>query len=334
VSSGDRVTRRQAVVELETSKAAIEVEAEADGFIEILESARTEVAVGTLIGRIRLADDPAVPNLNTRIADSAGVDSVARGSTNAADVQGSRFSKRAQAVIAKHGLDPGVFASLSLVREADVLRYLAASAAQPGTPPANGQHHEAPSAAAAGTTAEPLTEQEVLPRSGLLSEARASARQRGQSMLWLAWNYLWRNWLLGNLVPFSPWGLTIVLHRWRGVTIGSDCYVDPTAILETAYPENITVGNDVRITARAVIMTHIKAPRYLRDNGLVPFAVKPVVLGDHCFIGVNAVLMPGVTIGKGAVVTSGAVVLTDVPPFAVVSGNPARVIRSLRKAEE
>ena len=63
---------------------------------------------------------------------------------------------------------------------------------------------------------------------------------------------------------------------------------------------------------------------------MMPLVLKPVVLEDHCFIGVNSVLMPGVTIGAGAVVASGSVVLGNVPPFTVVAGNPAKPVKTLK----
>jgi acetyltransferase-like isoleucine patch superfamily enzyme len=174
-----------------------------------------------------------------------------------------------------------------------------------------------------GTTSPPATYRSR----GLLGDARRSASDRGANVLWLAWNYFWRNWLLGNLVRVAPVGVRNVLHRWRGVKMGRDCFIDPNAILETAYAENITLGDDVRVTAGAIVMTHIKAPHLLRDKGYVPTVLKPVVLKSHSFIGVNAVVMPGVTVGEGAVVTSGSVVLADVPPYTMVSGNPARIVK-------
>jgi acetyltransferase-like isoleucine patch superfamily enzyme len=55
--------------------------------------------------------------------------------------------------------------------------------------------------------------------------------------------------------------------------------------------------------------------------------IEPVRVGDWADIGVNAVLLPGVTVGKGAIVGAGAVVSRDVPPFAIVAGVPARFVR-------
>ena len=55
----------------------------------------------------------------------------------------------------------------------------------------------------------------------------------------------------------------------------------------------------------------------------------PVTLGHDVWIGHGAVVLPSVSIGNGAAVGAGAIVTKDVPPFAVVAGNPARVVREL-----
>jgi acetyltransferase-like isoleucine patch superfamily enzyme len=213
----------------------------------------------------------------------------------------------------ERGLDASVFAHLAHVREADVIRFLEAGERGRGASRAAG-----PAPGAGGATAA---------NSSWMKDASVASRERGHGVVWLAFNYLFRNYLLGHLVAIAPRGVILPLHRLRGVKIGKGCYIDPTALIETAYPENVTIGDDVRVTARVVIMTHIKAPHYLRETGIVPNVLKPVVLDDHSFIGVSAVIMPGVKVGKAAVVASGAVVLGDVPPYTMVAGNPARVIR-------
>ena len=58
---------------------------------------------------------------------------------------------------------------------------------------------------------------------------------------------------------------------------------------------------------------------------------KPVVVKDNCDIGVGSILLPGVTIGTGAMIGAGSVVTRDVEPYAVAAGNPARVIRKRKK---
>ncbi|VED53403.1 Maltose O-acetyltransferase [Raoultella terrigena] len=61
---------------------------------------------------------------------------------------------------------------------------------------------------------------------------------------------------------------------------------------------------------------------------------KPVTIGNNVWIGGRAVINPGVTIGDNAVIASGAVVVKDVPPNAVVGGNPAQIIRMLEAEKE
>ena len=212
-----------------------------------------------------------------------------------------------------------MFRHLSLVREADVRIYLERG------------RHEAD---------EEGSPQEVMPapppasvsmpspaKHGKFHDAFSSTQDRGRGIVWLAANYFFRNYVLGLLVRVAPRGIILPLHRLRGVKMGKNCFIDPTALVETAYPENVTLGDDVRIAAHAVIMTHIKAPHYLRETGIMPAVLKPVTLEDHCFIGVNATVMPGVTVGKAAVVASGAVVVAGVPAFSMVAGNPAKVIK-------
>jgi acetyltransferase-like isoleucine patch superfamily enzyme len=62
-------------------------------------------------------------------------------------------------------------------------------------------------------------------------------------------------------------------------------------------------------------------------------ASQPVVIEDDVWIGAKASIMPGVTIGRGSVVGTAAVVTKDVPPFSVVAGVPARIVKTLDPAK-
>lgn len=316
-AEGDLVRTGMAVVELETSKSVIDVDAPAAGRLTIRRQAGEQVPIGELLGLIGdgVAAAPAVVR-PVVVAPAAAV--------SPASASGPTISAKARELIEAHGIDATAFSHLALVREADVRQLIAARNTAASVADA-----EPAALGPAPTSAPPavaLPSEPWRPK-GLFGDAARASSERGTSVVWLAFNYLWRNWLLGNLVRVAPRGVINVLHRWRGVTMGHDCYIDPNAIMETAYPENITLGNDVRVTAGAIIMTHIKGPHYLRDQGFVPVVLEPVVLEDHCFVGVNAVILPGVTVGRAAVVASGAVVTADVPPLTMVAGNPAKVVK-------
>jgi len=325
VADGAELRPGMPVVELETSKSVVEVEATAAGRLRIHVQAGVQVPVGDVLGVIGGEDAHAsgvgtalVPQTRTVANASSPV------AASSAQTGPNTVSAKARRLMEEHGIDAAVFAHLPLVRESDVQAHLDATQAQLQPPSVS----QVPVTQVSGTrpAAGHAADDAWRPK-GLWGDAARASSDRGVSVWWLAFNYLWRNWFLGNLVKVAPRGVINVLHRWRGVRMGADCFVDPAAILETAYPENITIGNDVRVTAGAIIMTHIKPPHYLRDKGYVPVVLKPVVLEDHCFIGVNAVVMPGVTVGRASVVGSGAVVTADVPPLTMVAGNPARIIK-------
>lgn len=90
----------------------------------------------------------------------------------------------------------------------------------------------------------------------------------------------------------------------------------------------ITIGDNVLIAAGTVITSvghPIEPPRWGRS------VAEPIVIGNEVWIGANAVILPGVTIGEGAIIAAGAVVTKDVLPYTVVAGVPARAIRNINK---
>lgn len=111
--------------------------------------------------------------------------------------------------------------------------------------------------------------------------------------------------------------------RHIGVTIGEDCFISTREW--GGEPYLISIGNHVQITRMASVHTHGggNSVRMLNPTFDVFGKVK---IEDWAYIGSFAQIMPGVTIGEGALVAAGAVVTKSVPPHTVVGGNPARVI--------
>lgn len=143
-----------------------------------------------------------------------------------------------------------------------------------------------------------------------------------------AFAYLLKSYVLLLLARVAPPGLTSVCHRMRGVNVGTGVVIDRFAVIDGSYPEQITIEDEVRIAPGAVVVAHYQPGETLAAYS--PPYVKAVRLGRSSFIGVNAVIMPGVTVGEGAIIMAGSVVLSDVPPYNVVCGNPARVVSRVR----
>ena len=92
----------------------------------------------------------------------------------------------------------------------------------------------------------------------------------------------------------------------------------------------VTIGHHVNlaqgITVTALNHNFTDVTQRIDEQGV---STREVTIADDVWIGANAVVLPGVSIGRHAVVAAGAVVTRDVPPFSVVAGVPARVVRTL-----
>jgi acetyltransferase-like isoleucine patch superfamily enzyme len=99
--------------------------------------------------------------------------------------------------------------------------------------------------------------------------------------------------------------------------------------------KQITIGRHCRIAGNVQILDspgHPTDPDQRRAGMPArPEDVRPIVIQDNVWIGNNAIIFPGVTIGEGAVIAAGAVVMNNVPPNTLVAGNPARQLASLAK---
>lgn len=111
--------------------------------------------------------------------------------------------------------------------------------------------------------------------------------------------------------------------RHLGVKIGKNCFISTREW--SSEPFLITIGNNVQVTRDVFIHTHGGGNCIRKDHPEFDVFGK-VVIEDWAYIGSGSHIMPGVTIGEGALVAACSVVTKSVPPHTVVAGNPARVI--------
>lgn len=118
--------------------------------------------------------------------------------------------------------------------------------------------------------------------------------------------------------------------RGCGWKIGDDVYIADGLIIveELADRDNLRIGHRVSIAPRVTLVTS-SHPNRSRIRSVAPVASGPIVIEDDVWIGAGAVVLPGVRIGRGAVVGALALVTQDVEELTVVAGQPARAIRKL-----
>jgi acetyltransferase-like isoleucine patch superfamily enzyme len=138
-----------------------------------------------------------------------------------------------------------------------------------------------------------------------------------------------RNRVLQVLALYSPGGDTtrVALHRRRGVEIGRGTWIGFDTLIEPSYPHRVVIGDRVAIGIRVLILAHFAHQGRNREStaGELDDRVS-VRIEDDAFIGPGSLIMPNVTIGRGAVVAAGSIVTRSVAPLTMVQGNPAQPI--------
>ena len=131
--------------------------------------------------------------------------------------------------------------------------------------------------------------------------------------LWrIVWNSFW--------IFFSRWIPWFNIKRWMlrrtGAKVGKNTAIGLEATFDILFPQDITIGEDVIIGYTSTILCH----GYLREE----YQRGPVTIEDGVSIGANCTILPGVTIGKGAVIGAMSLVNRDVPAGEFWAGVPAR----------
>lgn len=114
----------------------------------------------------------------------------------------------------------------------------------------------------------------------------------------------------------------IMRMRWcyfhlMGMDVDKTAKISPSARLDHTYPKGIHIGKFSFIAGGSLILSHDYSRKMHTDTWI----------GEYCFIGMDAIVLPGNRIGDHSVVGAGSVVTKDVPPHTIVAGNPAKIIK-------
>ncbi len=113
----------------------------------------------------------------------------------------------------------------------------------------------------------------------------------------------------------------------KNLTIGKNVFFNSGCKMQDQ--GGITIGDGTLIGHNVVLATLNHDMQPSKRGNMHP---KPICIGKNVWIGSNATVLPGVTIGDGSIIAAGAVVTKDVPPFTVVGGVPAKIIKHIEKA--
>jgi acetyltransferase-like isoleucine patch superfamily enzyme len=129
---------------------------------------------------------------------------------------------------------------------------------------------------------------------------------------------------------------TATILSKKNANIGDGVWVWHHSIVDGT--GGVTIGDYCQIGAWVGIFSHsshlsvrLMGAQYINTTvkNRIGYVLKPVIIGDYTFIGAHAMILPGVSIGKGCLISAGSVVSSDVPDYSIAKGAPAKVVGSV-----
>ena len=139
--------------------------------------------------------------------------------------------------------------------------------------------------------------------------------------------FVMNSWLLSPFLPrrVRPWVLKRV-----GCHVGKGCFIGDNVRIDTGHADMITLEDGVSVAGGTRLLCHQRDfSEYFvgSDYNKLRYSIKPIVLKKGCLIGMESFVIPGVTVGEGAIVGAGSLVTKDIPAWTVATGRPAKVVR-------
>lgn len=135
------------------------------------------------------------------------------------------------------------------------------------------------------------------------------------------------------LEPLNKKFIRPAIWRFCGCDVGKNVHIGHMVRMDIGNPERIHIGDNVILSNGVSILCHKRdVSKYRKgDSALeLPFLYEDVHIGRGCQLGINVMIMPGVSVGEGAIIGTGALVTTDIPAWSIAVGFPAKVIRTVQ----
>ena len=145
--------------------------------------------------------------------------------------------------------------------------------------------------------------------------------------------FVMNSWLLSPFLPrkVRPW-----VMRRVGCHVGKGCFIGDSVKIDTGHADMITLEDSVSVAGGTRLLCHqrdFKDYFVGSDYMKLDYSIKPIVLKKGCLIGMESFVMPGVTVGEGAIVGAFSLVTKDIPAWTIATGRPAKVVKEIPKRE-
>lgn len=139
------------------------------------------------------------------------------------------------------------------------------------------------------------------------------------------------------LEPFAPRNLRPRLLRKIGCNVGKNVYIGDFVHVDLQHASMITIGDYTHITSGCRLLCHQRdLTNYRKGDNSADLGYKKgcITIGKGCMIGMETMIMPGVTIGDGAIVGARSLVTKDIPAWTIATGSPARVVKEIEERDK
>ncbi len=145
--------------------------------------------------------------------------------------------------------------------------------------------------------------------------------------------YLMNSWILSPLTPrkIRPWVLKKI-----GCHVGKDIFVGDSVKIDSGHSDLIYIDDHAHITGGCRLLCHQRDLKYYfkgDDAAKLPYKLGEIHIGKGVMIGMESLIMPGVTIGDGAIIGAYSLVTKDIPAWTIAIGRPAKVVKTIKERD-